>query len=303
MAAENRSSGKTSFSSASAWEIMRTGCSQAGVDSADAKLIRLGENALFHAPKAAVVVRIARSGYGRDALKEVNVARWLAERNFPAAELYPVDQPITVDDHPVTFWKFIDGRPGERRDIATLGEVLRRLHGTRSPSSFNLPHAHMLGRVQPRIEIAPIPKSDRSFLLDRLSELESKLPSLRFPLKPGPIHGDAHNENLMFRNEKAILIDFERFAWGQPEWDLTMTATEYLTAGWWSTDEYQKFVDAYGYDVTSWHDGFDTLKAVNELTMTTWLMQNVDESTEIAAEYQVRMRTLRGEPSPGWRPF
>lgn len=282
---------------------MRTACAETGVDSADAKLIRMGENALFHVPNAAVVVRIARRGYGRDALKEVNVARWLAEREFPAAELYDVDQPIDVNGHPVTFWQFIDGRPGGKQDLATLGKVLRRLHQTESPSNFKLPNANMLGRVQPRIEVAPIPKDDRNFLLERLGELESRLPSLRFPLKPGPIHGDAHNENLMFHHEQAILIDFERFAWGQPEWDLTMTATEYLTAGWWSPDDYQKFVDAYGYDVTSWRDGFDTLRALNELAMTTWLMQNVDESAEIAAEYRVRMRTLRGEPSPGWQPF
>jgi aminoglycoside phosphotransferase (APT) family kinase protein len=133
--------------------------------------------------------------------------------------------------------------------------------------------------------------------------LATRVADLRYRLTPGPIHGDAHNENLMFRGGQAILIDFERFAWGQPEWDLSVTATEYLTAGWWSADEYQEFVDSYGYDVTSWRDGFDTLRAVNELAMTTWLMQNVDESAEIAAEYQVRMRTLRGESSPDWRPF
>jgi thiamine kinase-like enzyme len=100
-----------------------------------------------------------------------------------------------------------------------------------------------------------------------------------------------------------VLIDFERFAWGQPEWDLAMTATEYLTAKWWTDDEYRQFVDAYGYDVTCWTEGFDVLRAVHELKMTTWLMQNIAESPEIADEYQVRMRTLRGESSSGWRPF
>jgi hypothetical protein len=47
----------------------------------------------------------------------------------------------------------------------------------------------------------------------------------------------------------------------------------------------------------------DIPRGVHELKMTTWLMQNVAQSPGIVEEYQVRMPTLRGEPSPGWRPF
>jgi aminoglycoside phosphotransferase (APT) family kinase protein len=112
-------------------------------------------------------------------------------------------------------------------------------------------------------------------------------------------------QNLILRDEQPILIDFERFAWGQPEWDLSMTATEYQTAGWWTDSEYSQFVEAYGYDVMSWNDGFSVLRAAHEIKMTTWLMQNVNESSEIANEYETRMRTLRGQSdgSETWRPF
>ena len=99
-----------------------------------------------------------------------------------------------------------------------------------------------------------------------------------------------------------ILIDFERFAFGQPEWDLAMTATEYASAGWWSDSEYRNFTAAYGYDVMAW-DGFPILQAVHEVKMTTWLMQNVAESEAVAEEYQVRMKSIRmGRPSL-WRAF
>jgi hypothetical protein len=39
--------------------------------------------------------------------------------------------------------------------------------------------------------------------------------------------------------------------------------------------------------------------------MTTWLMQNINESPEIAKEYEKRMRTIRGEAagSEKWCPF
>ncbi|WP_233160059.1 aminoglycoside phosphotransferase family protein [Actinophytocola xanthii] len=266
--------------------------------------MRLGENALFHLPAEQLVVRIARNmDFWADAEKEVSVSRWLNGLGFLAAETHDVPQPIRVDNHPVTFWRFIEGRTGDRRDIGTLGSVLRRLHELPRPDEFALPVEDILSRVQPRIESAAVPDSDRSFLLRRFHELDEDVAALRFPLAPAPTHGDAHNENLMFRDGQPILIDFERFSWGQPEWDLAMTATEYLTAKWWSRDEYDQFCESYGYDITTWTDGFATLRAVHELKMTTWLMQNVSESEEIAEEYGVRMRTLRGEPSPGWRPF
>lgn len=266
--------------------------------------MRFGENALFHVPAAAAVVRIARTmNYWADAVKEVNVAHWLAGHHFPAAQTCEIPQPIEVDHRPVTFWRFISGRAGDQRDISTLGTLLRRLHGTPPPTTFALPPEDILGRVEPRIMAAPISAHDKGFLSTLLRDLHVRVAELDYPLPPAPTHGDAHSENLMIRDGEAVLIDFERFAWGQPEWDLAMTATEYVTAKWWTDDEYASFCAAYGYDVTEWTDGFDVLRAVHELKMTTWLMQNVAESEEIATEYQVRMRTLRGDGSSGWRPF
>ena len=76
-----------------------------------------------------------------------------------------------------------------------------------------------------------------------------------------------------------------------------MTATEYHTASWWSREQYRAFVDAYGFDITQW-SGFPTVEAVHQLKMTTWIMQNIEEPEDIAAEYEARMRTIRdGKPS------
>lgn len=283
---------------------MQAACRKAGLHASDARLIRFGENALYHLISQGAVVRVARTmDYWDDVVNEVNVSRWLAEHGVPAAEVYDTPQPLAVDDKPVTFWRFIPGRPGGPEDIETLGVVLRKLHNTSPPTTFALPTEDILGRVAGRIETAPIPASDRDFLRQRMEELRLDVARLNFPLPPAPTHGDAQSENLMISDGTAVLIDFERFAWGQPEWDLAMTATEYVTAGWWTDDQYERFARAYGYDVTSWEDGFNTLRAVHELKMTTWLMQNVEESPEIAEEYQVRMRTIRGEGEHTWRPF
>lgn len=283
---------------------MQAACKVAGLHADDAKLIRFGENALYHLVSEDVVVRVARMmDYWGDVVNEVNVSRWLAGHGVRAAEVYDTPQPLAVDDNPVTFWRFIPGRPGGPQDIETLGAVLRKLHSTPRPTTFELPPEDILGRVAGRIDTAPIPVSDKDFLRQRMEELRLDVTHLKFPLPPAPTHGDAQSENLMISDGGAVLIDFERFAWGQPEWDLAMTATEYVTAGWWTDDQYERFANAYGYDVTSWDNGFDILRSVHELKMTTWLMQNVEESREIAEEYKVRIRTIRGEGHLTWRPF
>ncbi|MEO6090654.1 MAG: aminoglycoside phosphotransferase family protein, partial [Umezawaea sp.] len=288
---------------AEASRVLQIACTTAGIRSDDASLIRLGENAIYRLSGDGIVVRIARTiDYWDDVKNEVEVARWLAAEQFPAAQVHDLDQPIVTEGHPVTFWRFIAGREGCRDDTGTLGTVLRSLHKLPRPTGFDLPDENILGRVKSRVKAAPVPHEDKSFLLSRLDELRTELSHLEFPLELAPTHGDAHTGNLMIQDDKAVLIDFERFAWGQPEWDLAMTATSHQTAGWLTSEEYETFATAYGYDVTTW-DGFEVLQSVHELKMTTWLMQSVNESTEIADEYRLRMRTIRGDRSQPWRAF
>jgi len=292
------------FSAAVAREALVAACRLAGLDGSSARLLRLGENALFHLPDQAVVVRIARTmDYWRDAVKEVSVSRWLGRSQFPAARVREVAQPMEVSGHPVTFWQFIKGRNGGPADIAHLGTLLRRLHQMPRPAEFDLPGEDILGRVRGRIENAPVSPADKEFLLRRSRELTAEVSGLRYPLAPAPTHGDAHVQNLMLCGGHPVLIDFERFAWGHPEWDISVTAVEYLTAGWWTDAEYRSFVEAYGYDVTTWAEGFPVLRAVHEIKMTTWLMQNVNESPDIALEYETRMRTIVGGAALPWHPF
>jgi aminoglycoside phosphotransferase (APT) family kinase protein len=277
----------------------------AGLDAEDARLIRLGENALFHLPGPSVVVRVARSmAYWEDAGREVAVACWLASQGFPAVRAYAgVAQPVEAAGRPVTFWEFVEGRDGDLGDIAVLAELLARLHRLPRPEGFTLPPEDPLGRVRRRLEAASVTAADKEFLLAKLEAIEAEMPALEFPLPEGPVHGDAHVQNLMITASGPVMIDFERFAWGHPEWDLSMTATEYQTAGWWTQDEYARFAAAYGFDVTSW-EGYPVLRAAHELKMTSWLAQNVAESREVADEVAARIGTLRGQvPLGDWRPF
>ena len=54
-----------------------------------------------------------------------------------------------------------------------------------------------------------------------------------------------------------------------------MTATEFITAQFWSSEQYRAFVELYGFDVTEW-SGSIVFRRCHEVKMTTWLMQNIE---------------------------
>jgi hypothetical protein len=68
-------------------------------------------------------------------------------------------------------------------------------------------------------------------------------------------------------------------------------------------ERYREFVDVYGFDVRTWAS-YPVLRAIRELTMTTWLMQNVGEDPAIAAEFALRVDSIReGDLGRAWTPF
>ncbi|MEU7863060.1 aminoglycoside phosphotransferase family protein [Nonomuraea sp. NPDC049141] len=292
------------FTSQEALATLREACQAAGLAGEDARLIRLGENALFVLAAEHVVVRIARSlDVIDDARKEVAVSAWLHDQGVPAARTTDHEQPLVVRGKPVTLWHLIanDGSPASLVDLAA---VLRALHQLPVPADLALPKLDILGRVSERISGADVLSDDeRQFLLGRYQELRTAYESLKFPLASCAVHGDAHSDNLIKASDGSIvLIDLERFAFGPPETDLTVTAIEH-TLGWGTRAEYDQFAERYGFDVLMW-EGYPVLKDINELKMTTWLMQNVSEDEAIAREFRNRLFCLQNPAElRRWRAF
>ncbi|NEB19476.1 aminoglycoside phosphotransferase family protein [Streptomyces coelicoflavus] len=293
------------FTSTTATRVMAAACRTAGLDSNGAELIRLGENALFRLASLPVIVRIAR---GREwlptARKEVAVSRWLAGEGFAAARIVAdLEQPLSIDGYPVTFWRQIV--EGDRKPAyGELGAVLRDLHSLTLPAGLELPRFDPFGKQELRINRAPIPEDDRSFLQKRWRELQDRYANLRFDTPKGLVHGDAHVQNLMVDDRgQVVLIDFEAFCYDHPEWDLMVTAVEHHSLGWQSDEQYADFVSAYGRDLYDWPE-YETLRGLQEFGMTTWLMQNIREDERAAAEYRRRIAALRDDAAPrDWRPW
>ncbi|MFD5554715.1 aminoglycoside phosphotransferase family protein [Streptomyces sp. NPDC127068] len=292
------------LTSRTALRILELACDATGLDKRCAVLIRMGENALFRLASTPLVVRIARSKeYLPRVLNEVAVSRWLAAEEFPAARVVDeIDQPVLVAGHPVTFWHLIT-QDDREATYGELGRTLRSLHALKPPARLRLPAFDAFGRTELRIQRAPIQERDRTFLRHRVSQLREELAGVRFDSVPTPIHGDAHSQNLMVDSTgRVVLIDFENVSFDHPEWDLMVTAVEHHSLRWQSPAQYAEFVAAYGRDLRQW-PGYETMRRIQELRMTTWLMQNIIESDAVADEYRRRIAALRDDRAiRNWQP-
>ena len=278
-------------------------CEQLDLDPTHAELLRLGENAIYALPDRELVVRIARSEDVRDRVeREVATAQWLADQGFPAVRVAPaLPQVVPAAGRLVTFWELIH-ETDEDKTASDLGSILARFHAL-PPPPFSLPTFDPFSVVPARLaQPGEAQPDDVAYLTDLHLDLVEAYRDLKFPTPLGLIHGDAHRSNLLTTSAGVLLSDFEVVAFGPREWDLTPTAVQVKRFGL-SAQDYDGFVLAYGLDVTEW-DGYPTLALIRELTMTTWLMQNVGESANIADEFHTRVTSMReGDHARRWNAF
>lgn len=292
------------FSSAVAARVLSAVWRRLGL-AEQARLLRFGSNAIYLVEDGPVV-RIGRDeGVLPIAERELAAARWLAEQGYPSGRVWEdvEGQPLVVDGHPVTFWVPVEET--ERRPLfSDLGALLRRLHDLPAPVvPVELPEFGPFGKMRERIAHAyDVDEADRRFLAERVERIEAAFGEWESQLPVGHIHGDAHRGNVLCSPNGAVLLDFEEFGTGPREWDLVPTALSTFRFG--VTDEqYGEFVDAYGFDVLK-SPGVDLLLDLRELTMTTWLMQNVGEGPEVAEEFRDRLASMRtGDRRREWRAF
>lgn len=284
-------------------EALRQACQRAGFRDESAELIRDGENALYRLPGG--VARIARAGQQAAAHKEVQVARWLHGAGLPVVRpLEGWEVPIVVGDRAVTFWHELPPHEqGTTTDVATL---LRGLHRLDPPFSLELPELAPFVRLAQRIDdAASLAPQEREWLHGRLSELQDAYAELPRGIPWRLVHGDAWRGNVASTMEGVLLLDFERCAYGPPEWDLVSTAVSRVTTGWLDADTLTEYCRTYGYDVTTW-EGFEVLRDIRELRMTSMAAQVAEKNPTARPQFAHRLACLQGRNGPrpwsGWRP-
>ena len=277
--------------------------SAAGLGGAGARLLALGENAVFALPDGLV----AKVGRGPEVMErarhEVRVAGWLAECGIPAVRS-ALAEPLSAEGHPVTLWKPLPA-PARPARPADLAELLRQVHALPDPPpSVPLPRRDLLGGVERWLTSAGrhIDPADAAFLRNRRDEFALACQELKPALVPGPIHGDALPRNVLVGPDGPILLDLETFSRDLREHDLVVMVLTRDRYGL-PEHEYQAFVEAYGWDVTEW-DGCLTLRGARETASAAWVAQHVPGNPRALAEFRRRVASLRdGDPTIRWHPF
>ncbi|GAA3294070.1 phosphotransferase enzyme family protein [Streptomyces cinereospinus] len=266
----------------------------------DARLLALGENAVFAAGD--LVVKVGRDAELLDrARRELAVALWLADTGVPAVRAAGPDA-LLVEGHPVTVWHRLPDpvRPAEPRDLAGL---LRLVHALPSPS-FDLPSRDLLGGVERWLRLAgdAIDPADAAYLRERRDGFTSAAAALTPHLTPGPVHGDALPRNVHVGPDGPVLVDLETFATDLREHDLVVLALSRDRYGL-PAEAYDSFTEAYGWDVRAWK-GCAVLRGARETASCAWVAQHAPGNPRALAEFERRVASLRdGDPAVRWYPF
>jgi aminoglycoside phosphotransferase (APT) family kinase protein len=293
------------MSEAETLAVLKQACGAADLSADSARLLRLGSNAVYRL-KAPVVARIARPAADiTPARRMIAVARWLESADYPAVRALPLEQPVIIDSHAVTFWEAVSEEGDEYATIDQVAEVIARLHKMTAPEELDLPALRPFRNARQRIaESRWLAEDDRAWMTGELARLEAEYARLDFALPRGVIHGDANIGNVLRDDQgNPVVIDLDDFATGPREWDLILTAIYYDRFGWHTREEYETFTRIYGYDLLQW-PGYPVLAEIREFIMVTWMILKADEGDRTSAEARKRLTALRtGASRKDWGPF
>lgn len=273
-------------------ERLQTVCDAAGLDAAEAQLLKFTNNAVFWLPGNDCVVRIAGSvAMHRRTRKVIEVARWLAEHNYPAVRLSSsVQQPVEADGEAATVWKAVHAVE-QAPTAGQLGALLRRLHALPAPIT-HLPKFDPVGDIRWRLEHADgLDDVDLLFLKSRCDSLQEELDGLATTLPSGVVHGDAQVGNLIAGPEGPVLCDFDSVCIGPREWDLVPIVFGQSHYGD-GPEGVQAMVTAYGADVRSM-PGFVTLMRARELKLVTSAVPVIRTNSRLREEFFRRLASIR----------
>ncbi|MFI9326451.1 phosphotransferase enzyme family protein [Kitasatospora sp. NPDC052868] len=296
----------TPFDEGRARLLLAHACESAGLpDPAGARLLALGENAVFDLGDPAVVAKVGRGPELHErARHELAVAHWLADRRIPVVRPYDAvaPGPQLAHGHPVTFWHRLAPaeRPARPADLAPL---LRALHGLPTPP-LPLARRDLLAPVERWLASAEghIDPADVAFLRRRRDAYAAALPDLTPHLQPGVIHGDALPRNVHVGPDGPVLLDLENVSQDLREHDLVVLALSHDRYGV-PAEDYRAFTEGYGWDVREW-PGFAVLRGARETASASWVAQQAAGNPAALAEFRRRVASLReGATDVRWYAF
>jgi Ser/Thr protein kinase RdoA (MazF antagonist) len=204
-----------------------------GVACAEPAVLADGANVIVHLRPSPVVAKVAAT----TAAVRADPAAWLQRELdlvvFLTATGAPVmapsrEVPATVhhaDGHVMSFWAYLQPADSGPADEATIGSMLRELHGVLRAYPTALPVLPPLGDIpdylaRPRTRLSA---GDAAMLAEAFGRLTEELAVATAGNRGQPLHGDAGVLNLMATDSGWVWHDFEDTGSGPVGWDLAAT--------------------------------------------------------------------------------
>ena len=251
-------------------------------------------NVIVHLSPSPVVAKIAastaavRPDVAACLQRELDVARFLSSAGAPVMPP-SAEVPATThqaDGHVMSFWPYLAPASTAAPDEATLGSMLRDLHGVLRSYPGAAPWLAPLGDIQaflagPQLMLTG---ADAAALAEAFTRLTAELD--RPALDEGQVlHGDAGAGNLMATDAGWIWHDFEDMCSGPVAWDLAPSvASRYLDGS--------RVLAAYGDAVDPRQ--LDICRQLRLLNLTIWYnvyAERLPECRPRAAELVASWRT------------
>lgn len=279
------------------------------IDHSSLKTLRFGENAVFHPVGSGLVLRISRPSVSHQhltrqiavsqALKAASISCVTIAGDFPA----PVDTPYGL----ATLWSWQPPDPIRPEiSLRRFGTILREFHDAISASGIEMepwdPFTKIIARIQKAAQ--EVANSDISSALSSLltysADLSSKASS-PWPAGETCLHGDAHTGNIIVSGGNYHIHDFDDICHGPTEWDFAPLGVACRRFGV-PRKELDDLQAGYG-KMVAHGEPFDRMTQIRELFMTTWLLQNRNESNTIQKEVDHRIHCiLTGDSRNAWKP-
>ncbi|MFD8934640.1 phosphotransferase family protein [Streptomyces sp. NPDC059578] len=273
-------------------ELFGRACAAAGLSARDPVYLRGQTSAVLRIAHAPVVVKIARLGTDpSEVQRTIDFVRWLMGLGFPTVPLYRPDmQPLILDGHAITLWTYLP-QPERPVPAEAMAKPLKLLHGLSQPP-VAMDHIDMCAGIRDSLDRTTVlPEHTVRFLRESVDRLEGDLVNVGFELDEGVLQGDPQHANALHNGASTVLCDWDNAAVGQPEWDLTTVEIRCRRSGY-SSSHYQRFVEAYGWDVTRW-SGHPVLRDLRELRVITTYARKARNQPEKISEALSRIDGFR----------
>jgi hypothetical protein len=257
-----------------------------GIGCTDPEVLADGANVIVRLAPSPVVAKVAastaalRPDPAASLQRELDVALFLTGKGAPVMPP-SAEAPATIhhaDGHVMSFWTYLRADGTSRPDAATLGSMLRDLHGVLRPYPGAAPWLAPLGDIEAFLARPQTGLSDAD--TEALGEAFRRVTAQLDPaLDQGQVlHGDAGAGNLMATSAGWIWHDFEDVCSGPVAWDLAPSVASRFMDG-------SRVLAAYGDAVDARQ--LDICRQLRLLNLTVWYSvyaERLPECRERAAE-------------------